>query len=197
MVVAADQIDPKKYARLLARTLPTVIKTEEENERMLAEIEKLIDKGEQKTPEDLALLELMSHLVEDFEERAYPIADAPAHKVLQHLMEANDLKQADLVSIFGSRGHTSDVVNGKRAISKKNAAALGERFHVSPELFIFERDESHPSGATIHWGEREPTTRRVMITCGKCGQQRFAEINSLKGGQRWTGFCKSCADKRR
>lgn len=152
MVVAADQIDSKKYARLLARALPTVIKTEEENERILAEIEKLIDKGEEKTPEDLALLELMSHLVEDFEEKAYPIEDAPAHKVLQHLMEANDLKQSDLVPIFGSRGHTSDVVNGKRPISKKHAAALGERFHVSPELLVFERDESHPSGATIHWG---------------------------------------------
>ena len=195
MAVAANRIDSKKYARLLARTLPTVIKTEEENERMLAEIEKLIDKGERKTPEELALLELMSRLVEDFEEAAYPMEDAPAHKVLQHLMEANDLKQADLVPIFGSRGHTSDIVNGKRPISKKHAAALGERFHVSPELFVLERDESHPSGAIIHWAEREPTTRRVMVTCGKCGQKRFAEINSLKG-KLWKGFCKSCADKR-
>lgn len=136
MAVAKQVINPRKYAGLLAKTLPTVIKTEEENERMLAKIEKLMDKGERMAPEELALLELMSQLVEAFEEEAYPIEDAPPHQVLQHLMEANDLKQANLLPIFGSRGYTSDIVNGKRGISKDHAKALGEFFHVSPELFI-------------------------------------------------------------
>lgn len=136
MAVAKQLINPRKYAELLAKTLPTVIKTEEENERMLAKIEKLMDKGERMVPEELALLELMSQLVEAFEEEAYPIEDTPPHQVLQHLMEANDLKQANLLPIFGSRGYTSDIVNGKRGISKDHAKALGEFFHVSPELFI-------------------------------------------------------------
>jgi len=51
-------------------------------------------------------------------------------------MEQNDLRQADLVAIFGSRGRVSEVVNGKRAISKTQVKALGEFFKVSPELFI-------------------------------------------------------------
>ena len=34
------------------------------------------------------------------------------------------------------RGYTSDVVNGKRGISKEHAKKLGELFHVSPSLFI-------------------------------------------------------------
>jgi HTH-type transcriptional regulator / antitoxin HigA len=121
---------------LLAETLPAVIKTEDENERMLAEIERLMDKGDRLTNEELALLELMSRLVEDYEEEAYPVEDAPPYRVLQHLMEANGLKQADLLPIFGSRGYASDVVNGKRGISKENAKELGEFFHVSPELFL-------------------------------------------------------------
>ena len=196
MAVVVNYIDPKKYARLLSKTLPAVIKTEEENERMLAEIEKLIDKGERMTPEELALLELMSRLVEDFEEEAYPVDDAPPHKVLQHLMEANDLKQIDLVPIFGSRGHTSDIVNGKRAISRKHAVALGEFFHVSPEAFIFEADELRPSGSIIHWSERDPKTRRVTVTCGKCGQKGTTEINAIRK-QQWTGLCRDCAKKRR
>jgi hypothetical protein len=41
------------------------------------------------------------------------------------------------VSIFESRGRVSEVVNGKRAISKAQAKALGEFFKVSPELFIW------------------------------------------------------------
>jgi HTH-type transcriptional regulator / antitoxin HigA len=81
MAVAKQAINPRKYAGLLAKTLPTVIKTEEENERMLAKIEKLMDKGERMAPEELALLELMSQLVEAFEEKAYPMEDAPPHQV--------------------------------------------------------------------------------------------------------------------
>jgi hypothetical protein len=44
-------------------------------------------------------------------------------------MEQNDLRQADLVEIFGSRERVSEVVNGKRAISKSQAKALGEFFN--------------------------------------------------------------------
>lgn len=138
MTVTADaRIDEKKYGRLLARALPSVIETEEENERMLAEVEQLMDKDEDSlTPEEGRLLRLMVVLVEEFEVRAYPVRDASPHEMLRHLMEARGLKQADLLPIFGSRGYTSDIVRGKRGISKEHAKALGEFFHVSPSLFI-------------------------------------------------------------
>ncbi|MDQ3585917.1 MAG: helix-turn-helix domain-containing protein [Pyrinomonadaceae bacterium] len=129
-------IDAKKYGRLLSKALPSVVKSEKENEQMLAEIEQLIDKGDERSPEEDTLLELLCRLVEDFEERAYPVDDAPPHEVLQHLMEARDLKQADLAPVLGTRGRVSEIVNGKRAISKAQAKALGEFFHVSPSLFI-------------------------------------------------------------
>ncbi|MDT5268225.1 MAG: hypothetical protein QOH49_411 [Acidobacteriota bacterium] len=44
-VSAKTRIDPKKYERLLSRALPRVIETEEENERMLAAVERLMAKG--------------------------------------------------------------------------------------------------------------------------------------------------------
>ena len=44
---AARKIDPKRYKRLLSQTMPVVIETEEENERMLAVVEKLMEKGEE------------------------------------------------------------------------------------------------------------------------------------------------------
>ena len=43
---AVRKIDPTRYRRLLTRTMPVVIETEEENEWMLAIIEKLMKKGE-------------------------------------------------------------------------------------------------------------------------------------------------------
>lgn len=136
MVAAAKEIDRRKYAKLLSRTLPGVIETEEENEHFLGEVEKLIDKGEKRSPEEDKLLELMTTLVEDFEEKHYPIPDAPPHEVLQELMRARGLRQRDLLGIFGSDGIASEVVNGKRNISRAQAKALAEFFRVPVDLFV-------------------------------------------------------------
>jgi HTH-type transcriptional regulator / antitoxin HigA len=51
-------------------------------------------------------------------------------------MNDRGLKQKDLLGVFGSQGVASEVVNGKRSISKSQAKALGEFFHVSPTLFF-------------------------------------------------------------
>ena len=53
-----------------------------------------------------------------------------------HLIEENNLRQADLVGILGSRGVVSEVVNGKRQISKNQAKALAEFFQVDVGVFI-------------------------------------------------------------
>ena len=136
-VTAKVKIDARKYGRLHARALPARITSEGENERMLAEIERLIDKGaDRRSPEEGALLDLMVLLVEEFDSEANPIKKAEPHQVLQHLMDARQLKQSDLLPVLGSRGYTSDIVNGKRGISKEHAKKLGEFFHVSPEIFI-------------------------------------------------------------
>ncbi|RUR74856.1 type II toxin-antitoxin system HigA family antitoxin [Chlorogloeopsis fritschii PCC 9212] len=57
-------------------------------------------------------------------------------KFVEHLMEVRGIKQSDLVGIIGSKGVVSEIVNGKRGISKAQAKALAEFFHVSLELFI-------------------------------------------------------------
>jgi HTH-type transcriptional regulator/antitoxin HigA len=125
----------EKYGKLLARTLPAVIETEAENEHFLAEIEKLID-TEDRSPEEDKLLDLMTTLVEKFEEKNYPIPDAPPHEALRELMRVRGLKQRDLLGIFGSDGIASEVVNGKRNISRAHAKSLAEYFHVPVELFL-------------------------------------------------------------
>jgi len=51
-------------------------------------------------------------------------------------MEMNRLKQADLLSVFGSSGIASEVINGKREISKAHAKALAKFFHTSTDLFL-------------------------------------------------------------
>ena len=82
------------------------------------------------------MLDLLSALVERYEDETEDFPTSPPHRILQFLMEQNDLQQIHLVKIFGSSGRVSEVVNGKRGISKAQAKALGEFFKVSPELFI-------------------------------------------------------------
>src|SRR3989442_1849498 len=98
------RINPARYKRLLSQTMPVIIETEEENERMLKVIEKLMDKGEGLSPEEEKLLKLLAKLVEDFEERYYHPRDATPLEVLRHLMESRDVKQTHLWEAFGSKG---------------------------------------------------------------------------------------------
>ena len=120
----------------MAEVLPRVITTDEEHERMLSEVEKLMDKGEQRTAEQDAALDLMVRLIRDYEEEHHSLPDPSPHEMLVYLMEQRDLKQADLLPIFKSRGYISDVVNAKRGISKLHARQLAAFFRVSVNLFI-------------------------------------------------------------
>ncbi len=132
-------INNTKYAEILTTALPRKIETEEENERVLKIVESLMSKGEDNlSPEEETLLILLSDLIEDFEEKAYPEVgkSSTPRDVLAFLMEQHELKQKDLVAIFSSSGTISQVLSGAREISKAQAKALAERFRVSAELFI-------------------------------------------------------------
>ena len=128
--------DNKKYARVLAKVLPRGIATDEEHERMLREVETLMDKGEHRTAEEDAALDLLVRLIKDYEEEQHPLPDPTPREMLVYLMEHRILKQADLLPIFKSRGYVSDVVNAKRAISKVRVRQLAEFFNVSASLFV-------------------------------------------------------------
>jgi len=135
MSTTTIDLDEKSYGQLLKRTLPHVIRTEEEHERLANELLRL-DERESPSAEERELAELLTVLIDEYEERRYPIRKAGPRQTLRHLMEARSLTQKDLWKVFGSKGITSEVFHGKRAISKTQAKRLAAFFHVSAELFI-------------------------------------------------------------
>ena len=135
MNTTAMDLDEKTYGQLLRRTLPHVIHTDEECVRLTDELLRL-DELKRASPEEKELAELLTVLIEEYEERRYPIRKANPQQMLHHLMEARSLTQKDLWKVFGSKGIASEVFHGKRAISKTHAKKLAQFFHVSPELFI-------------------------------------------------------------
>jgi HTH-type transcriptional regulator/antitoxin HigA len=130
------EVDPKRYGRLLARKLPAVIRTEEENERIIAELEQIDRRHDDLTPEEREYAELLTVLIEAFEDANYPLEGSTPCSRLLSLMEERGLRQRDLLDVFGSRGIASEVVSGKRAISKTQAKKLAELFHVPADLFV-------------------------------------------------------------
>jgi HTH-type transcriptional regulator/antitoxin HigA len=134
--MGALAIDDRKYARVLARILPRIITTSQEHERMLAEVERLMDKGDSRTPEQDAAMDLIVRLIREYEEKLEPLPAPSPAEMLAYLMQQRGLRRADLVPIFKSRGYVSDVLNGKRGISKALAKQLGEFFHVAANVFI-------------------------------------------------------------
>ena len=123
------------YSNLLAQAAPKVIETEAEYERILALTERL-HFTKNRTAEERTLYKLLVTLVELYESEYHSIPESKPHEVLQHLIAMSKMRQADLVGIIGSSGVVSEIVNGKRAISKAQAKVLGERFKVSPSLFL-------------------------------------------------------------
>lgn len=117
--------------------MPTAIETEAENQRALDILENLLAKGEANlTPEEDALAELLTQLIESFEKRTYPRKKSAPPDLLRFLLDQKGLKPIHLADVLGSRGRVSEILAGKRAISKEQAKRLGEFFHVSPALFI-------------------------------------------------------------
>jgi HTH-type transcriptional regulator/antitoxin HigA len=127
------------YGKLLSKVRPRVIRTEPENERALAELEALDNLEELERPltrEEAELAELLTILIQQFEETRYPLGHAAPIDALRNLMEVRGLRQRDLIPVFGASSVVSNVLGGKRSIGKNHARKLAEFFHVPVSLFI-------------------------------------------------------------
>jgi HTH-type transcriptional regulator/antitoxin HigA len=60
----------------------------------------------------------------------------PPHEILRSIMEEAGLRQRDLLDIFGTRSIVSEVLSGRRGITKPHARALAARFKLNPNAFI-------------------------------------------------------------
>jgi HTH-type transcriptional regulator / antitoxin HigA len=128
-------VDEKEYRGLVGRSLPHVIRTEKENEYYIDLLYSL-DQKDNPTAAERELADLLTLLIEAFEDQHYALKQATPLENLAALMEANGLKQKDLVNIFGTPSIVSEVLSGKRRLTVEHIKKLSVRFNVSPELFI-------------------------------------------------------------
>src|SRR5467141_3662229 len=123
----------EKYS--LEVSSPTPITSERQHKEYLSVLDKLASKDDP-TNEEEKYAEVLMALIEAYEEEHHSIPDASEVDVLRTLLDANDLRQKDLVPIFGSESIVSEVLHKKRDLNKTHIEKLSKRFNVSPALFF-------------------------------------------------------------
>jgi HTH-type transcriptional regulator/antitoxin HigA len=130
------------YGQLLLRAEPGVIHTEGEYRRLLEMTRVLMEKPEEElTEEEGRLLELLGMLVEEYEDRAHPMPKVAPGRMLAYLLAEKGMKAADLEGIM-PKSRISEIVHGRRGISKEQARQLAEVFRVPVEVWLYGEEEA-------------------------------------------------------
>ena len=119
-----------------------LIKTEQDYEKALSRIEELMD-AKPGTAE-MDELELLTALVEMYEDRHYPIVPPDPIEAIKFRMEQLGLTQKDMVPFIGSKSKVSEVLNGKRPLTLAMMRALHKKFGISAEVLLKEPGAHFP-----------------------------------------------------
>jgi HTH-type transcriptional regulator/antitoxin HigA len=115
----------------------TSIHSEAEYERARAIMNALVDIV--RSNEDHPLADLLEYIGEQMlaweDEHIHLPEEAPPHEMLRYLMEENNLRQEDLADCV-PQSKLSEILAGKRSISKAMAKKLAQRFHLHADLFL-------------------------------------------------------------
>ena len=85
--------------------------------------------------EEGRLLELLSIVIDEFENRAHPLPKGKPHKILAYILHEKNMRPSDLWTVL-PRSRVSEILSGKRGISKAQAKRLAEFLRAPVELFL-------------------------------------------------------------
>lgn len=111
-----------------------LIKTKKEHQAALLELEKIFDAPANSKDGERA--ELLSLLVDTYENEHYPIDAPDPIEAIKIRMEEMNVKQKDLIGIIGEKGKVSEVLNRKRKLSLNMIRKINKHLNLSPEILI-------------------------------------------------------------
>lgn len=137
-----------------------IIKTEKEYNAALEMAEKLIDKNPEPGTEDADKLELLTLLIEKYEDAHYKINLPDPIEALKFRMEQQNLTQKDLIPYIGSRSKVSEILNKKRPLTLKMMRTLNKNLGIPAEVLLRENASILDEDTNIDW-QRFPITEMV------------------------------------
>lgn len=110
------------------------IKTETDYRFALKRLEEIFDTkpGTQESDE----LEILGLMVDDYENKHYPIEAPDPIEAIKIRMEEMHLKQIDLVPEIGGKSRVSEILNRKRRLTVDMIRKLAERLNISVKVLI-------------------------------------------------------------
>jgi len=120
---------------MIERGAPHLIRNEEQLENSTKAIFRLTEIPNP-TPSQVEAIELLTLLIERYEEEHYSAPQASGSDVLRFLPERHGMKQRDLAADLGGESVVSEVLSGERKLTATYIEMLSKRFHVSPAVFF-------------------------------------------------------------
>lgn len=157
-----------------------VIRTENQYAAYLNEVEKLISEGPKLNSEDSERLELLTVLLESYENSKYPVETPDPIDAILFRMNEKGLKQADLIPYFGTSSRVSEVLNRKRPLTVQMIRALTIGLGISADTLVGASViETSSSKKSVDWSKfpiKEMTRRGWIENIGKAAKNNLEEV---------------------
>ena len=126
------------YDSLLLKYKPRPIRNDREHRRTLKQVEELIIQHGPNPPRaEGELIAVLSTLIESYEIEVTPRRKPTPAETLEHLIESKEVTRAEVARATGiPRSTITNVLSGRRQISKQNVTRLANYFHVDPSVFL-------------------------------------------------------------
>ncbi|MEO7823551.1 MAG: helix-turn-helix domain-containing protein [Gemmatimonadaceae bacterium] len=132
-----DAEETQSFAEKAAVYATRPIRSEDEYDHAQQIIARLLREPHPQGSLAYDVLEVLSILVEDYEEKSVPeLPDATPQEIVQFMAEQRGITQSDLAEILGGRSRLSEFINGKRALSIGQVRSLREHFGIPADLLI-------------------------------------------------------------
>ena len=153
--------DGGEYLGLVEQFPPVKIRTAEQAKATESQIEELLAQPKLSRAEE-PYVDLLSDLLADWEDATVKIPDIDGVELLRALLEDRGLRQKDLVGVFATESVASEVIAGRRELSRKHIEGLARFFKISPAVFFPADRDSTATGMNN-------STRRRTISRAKGG----------------------------
>ena len=110
------------------------IKTEKDYDKALERLELIFDASTNSKEGDEA--EILSLLIENFENKHYPIESPDPIEAIKIRMEEMNLKQKDLVGVIGGKSRVSEILNKKKRLTVEMIRELEKILNISASVLV-------------------------------------------------------------
>ena len=112
----------------------TPIKTEKDYDKAIERLEIIFDASPDSKEGDES--EILSLLIDNYENKHFPIESPDPIEAIKIRMEEMNLKQKDLIGVIGGKSRVSEILNKKKRLTVDMIRKLEEILHISASVLV-------------------------------------------------------------